>query len=146
MSLPDFNKTGDLPEGIHRAPLAEVMSRFGSGSPQREAVTARLKKIVDLATATGGVERMIVFGSYITDKVAPNDVDLILVMRDDFRVEAVSQAAKALFDHGRSATELGASVFWLRPSMLLRETLNEFLAYWQVKRDQTKRGIVEITL
>jgi hypothetical protein len=35
-------------------------------------------------------------------------------------------------------------VFWLCSSSLFLETLDDFLAHWQIKRDQTKRGIVEI--
>ena len=34
MSVPPFTASGDLPPGIHRATLAEVLERFGSGSPQ----------------------------------------------------------------------------------------------------------------
>lgn len=84
------------------------------------------------------------FGSYVTYKLEPNDVDVVLVMRDDFALSRCSAEQMALFDHTRAERELGASIFWVRPSMLLRETLEEFIAYWQVKRDKTTRGIVEI--
>ena len=42
------------------------------------------------------------------------------------------------------AAKLMPSVFWVRPSLLFLETLEEFIAGWQVKRDQTRRGIVEV--
>jgi hypothetical protein len=51
--LPDFNEFGDLPEGSHAAMLPEVVARFGSGTPQRKAVTERLQRIYRLAVATG---------------------------------------------------------------------------------------------
>ena len=94
----------------------------------------------------GGVwlERLILFGSYITAKPDPNDVDIILVMRDDFDVQACDEESQKLFDHPRAAETFGASVFWIRPALLVLETLEEFIAHWQITRDQTRRGIVEV--
>jgi len=145
MPLPDFNEFGDLPEGIHPASLAEVVGRFGSGSAQRAAVTACLQQIYRLAMATGHVDRLVVFGSYVSDKSEPNDVDVTLVMRNDFRTEDCSAESAVLFDHERADEELGASVFWVRPDMLLGEPLEQFLAFWQTRRDGRRRGIVEIS-
>lgn len=66
--------------------MDEVIAQFGSGTAQRQAVTARLQRIYHLARATGKLERLILFGSYITAKPDPNDVDIVLMMRDDFDV------------------------------------------------------------
>lgn len=85
MPLPEFDINGDLPVGVHLASLDEVLARFGQGTTQRETVTARLVGVHKLASATGKLERFIIFGSYVTAKPDPNDVDIILVMRDDFR-------------------------------------------------------------
>jgi hypothetical protein len=35
-------------------------------------------------------------------------------------------------------------VFWIRPALLVLETLEEFIAHWQITRDQTRRGLVEV--
>jgi hypothetical protein len=144
MALPEFNEFGDLPEGTHSASLAEVVARFASGSAQRAGVTDRLQRIYQLATATGRLDRLIVFGSYVSDKQEPNDVDLILVMRNDFRSEDCPAESAILFNHARANDELGASIFWVRPDMLLGEPLEQFLAFWQTKRDGRRRGVVEI--
>lgn len=40
--------------------------------------------------------------------------------------------------------ELGASVFWIRPEMLLGESLEKFFDFWQTTRDGRRRGVVEI--
>lgn len=144
MPLPAFNEFGDLPEGRHPATLSEVIDRFGSGTPQRTVVAGRLRRIHDLAAATGHLARLVVFGSFVSDKPDPNDVDVILVMRDDFRPEHCGTDALALFDHGRAHDELGASIFWVRPDMLLGEPLEQFLSHWERKRDGSRRGIVEI--
>ena len=144
MSLPPFDTEGEFPVGIHQATLEEVVTRFGSGTAQREEVTARLRRIYTLAQATGSLERFILFGSYITDKPSPNDVDIVLIMRNDFQLGTCSEEAGKLFNHLQATQEFGASIFWVRPSMLVLETVEEFVAHWQIKRDHTQRGIVEV--
>jgi len=144
MALPNFNNKGELPDGVHQATIEEVISRFGTGTPQREDVTTRLQRIYQLAKSTGKLERLVIFGSYITTKLNPKDVDVVLVFYDDFDLTACDEETRKLFDHGKAEDEFGASVFWIRPSMLILETLDQFIAYWQIKRDRTLRGIVEV--
>jgi hypothetical protein len=144
MPLPEFNEVGDLPEGRYTASLAEVAARFGSGTPQRVAVTDRLRRIHELAVATGHLDRLVLFGSYVSAEAEPNDVDVILVMQDDFHPERCPAESLVLFDHRRADAELGASIFWIRPGMLLGEPLEQFLTHWELKRDGRRRGIVEI--
>ena len=146
MAIPQFNEFGDLPEGRHSASFDEIVARFGSGSAQREAVTDRLKRIYRLAVATGHLDRLLVFGSYVTDEPGPNDVDVILVMRSEFRPEECPEESAVLFNHSRADTELGASIFWIRPDLLMGEPLDEFLAFWQMTRDGRRRGVVEVRL
>jgi hypothetical protein len=139
-----IQRVRDLPEGKHLASLDEVAARFGSGSVQRRAVTDRLRRVYELALATGHRDRLLVFGSYVTDAGEPKDVDVILVMRNAFRSEACPAESAVLFDHARAQDDLGASVFWVRPDMLLGEPLEQFLAFWQTKRDGRRRGVVEV--
>ncbi len=140
MSLPEFNEFGDLPEGVHVVSLPEIITRFGSGSSQREAVTARLQRIYELAIGTGGLDRFIVFGSDVSDKLAPNNVDVFLMMQYDFHVNACSPEALALFDHNRAASELGASIFWVRPDAFWAPLDHFSIAHWQVKTGRSKAG------
>ena len=144
MGLPAFNDRGDLPVGVHRGSLDEVIKRFGSGGDQRARCTRNLVHIYELARRTGHLRRFVIFGSYVTDKQAPNDVDLILVMDDEFRLEATAIETRGLFDHAVAGARYGASIFWLKPSVLIGEGLEDFITYWQVKRDGSLRGIVEI--
>jgi len=118
MSLPEFNEAGDLLVGRHAATLDEVLARFGVGTPQRVAVTDRLRRIHALAVATGQLDRLVIFGSYVTQKAEPNDVDVILVMHNDFTTGGCPAESLVLFDHARADGELGASIFWVRPDML----------------------------
>jgi hypothetical protein len=144
MPLPAFDSRGDLPEGVYKAALDEVVTRFGHGTSQRHLVTARLRRIYELTRATGKLERFVIFGSYVTAKLEPNDVDIILVVRDDFREQDYDPEVFPMFDHRRAQRELGASIFVVRPAFLLGETVDDFIAHWQITRAMSRRGIVEV--
>jgi hypothetical protein len=97
-----------------------------------------------LAKRVAHLHRFILFGSYITNKPEPNDLDIILIMDDEFRLEDCPLEAQGLFDHAVAQARYGASIFWVRPGLLVQESIDEFILYWQVKRDGSRRGIVEI--
>ena len=144
MALPNLNHAGELPIGIYQATIDEVIAQFGSGTLQREIVTARLQRIYQIVNDTGNLQRLIIFGSYVTAKPEPNDVDVVIIFNDDFNLTVCSDEAKRLLNHQQAENEFGASIFWIRPSLLLFETLDEFIESWQVKRDGTRRGIIEV--
>ena len=114
MSLPSLEITGDLPVGIHPATLQEIADRFGISNARRRVLMTRLERIYRIATSTQKVARFVVFGSFITDKAEPNDVDVFMIMEDDFDVSLLSWEAQRLFDHSAADVTYGASVFWLR--------------------------------
>jgi hypothetical protein len=88
---------------------------------------------------------MIVFGSFVTSKPDPNDVDVFLLMDDAFDVATVAGEARLVFDHAAADTYFGASVFWIR-RLAAFEGEQAAVEYWQVKRDGQRRGIIEIDL
>jgi len=146
MSLPALNEAGDLPIGVHQCTWQEMEQRFGTGTSQRLICTRRLEHVLNLARRTSRLSRFIVFGSYVTAKPEPNDIDVVLVMDDAFRLEDCPPALSPLFEHALAQARYGASVFWIRPGLLIGEGIEEFIAYWQSKRGGGKRGIVEVML
>ena len=84
-----------------------------------------------------------IFGSFVTGKVDPNDVDVFLLMDDAFDASDLSGNALLLFDHAAAQAHFGTSVFWLRrlAAWLDEQTAIEF---WQLKRGGGRRGIVEV--
>ncbi len=96
MPLPPFTASGDLPPGVHRATLSEVLERFGSGSPQRKMIGLRLERIWNVARATGHLARCVVFGSFVASKLAPNDVDVFLLMEDTFDIMSLTGGGAAI--------------------------------------------------
>jgi hypothetical protein len=81
--LPKFDEHGNLPPGIHRATLEEVIERFSIlKSLKRRSLTNNLRGffgfIQDFAVG------IYIDGSYTTSKLAPNDIDLIVILPSDF--------------------------------------------------------------
>lgn len=142
--LPPFNERGDLPPGIHQAPWPEIALRFGEGIV-RQRLLRTLRHLYALAIRTGHLERFLVFGSFVTDKDAPGDLDVVLVMAETFRLEKAPREARVLFSHADADTRFGASVFWVRQGILPGAEMHGFLNFWQTRRDGAKRGIVEVT-
>ena len=143
MPVPPFNTQGELPEGIHHATMDEVIARFGTGTPQRQLLASYLLRIYALVSATGKLERFIIFGSYVTATANPNDVDVFLVMGEAFNVDEVSGETRIIFSHAQAQSRLRASVFWATRSTSMTN-IDDLLVGWQTKRDQTRRGIVEV--
>ena len=143
MQLPAFTADGDLAPGIYQVSLKEILERFGAGSAQRISVGTRLDRIFRLAQGTGKLARFVVFGSFVTDKLEPNDVDVFIVMEDTFEASQLSGEAALLFDHAAAAAHFGASIFWLRRLAAMGGEQST-IEYWQVKRGGGRRGIVEI--
>jgi hypothetical protein len=81
--IPDFTDDGCLPVGIHPATLAEIAARFGQEPELRRVQMQSLRWLVELARRAG-VQRVVVDGSFVTDKWEPNDVDCLLLQGPAF--------------------------------------------------------------
>jgi len=143
VALPSLTEDGELPLGVHAASLREVREEFGVDSARRKALALRLARVYRVAQATGHLARFVVFGSFVTDKLDPQDVDMFLVMADTLDASRLRGDASLLFDHGAAQAHFGASVFWVRRLAAWQDE-QAAVEFWQVKRDGRRRGIVEI--
>jgi hypothetical protein len=134
---------GDLPVGVYRITLAEVIAHFGHGTAQRVVITARLERVYELVRRTGSVQRFILFGSYVTAELNPRDVDIFLVMRGGFQPRDAPSEVQSLFRHDTAQNELGASIFWVNAETSFADT-EDLIIGWQTRRDLQRRGIVEV--
>src|SRR5436309_1545685 len=76
--LPPFDEYGNLPPGINIGTLEEIAQRFGTGSEERQVEIKELFRFIECARSVGA-RRLIINGSFLTDKVAPNDVDIVVL-------------------------------------------------------------------
>jgi len=145
MSIPAVLPTGYLPPGVHRATLAEVGARFGVATPRRQALAGCLQTLISVARATGRLRRAFVWGSFVTDKPFPGDLDIFLLMQAGFDQElsALPPEQQDLFDHGRARLLFEADVFWATEA-IGEEVLASWLTVYQLSRELVERGIVEV--
>ncbi len=118
-------------------------ARFGKEPSARKQTLARLRRVYHLASFTGHLARFVIFGSFVTAEPEPNDVDIVMLMDNDFDVSRLKGEAALLFDHTVAQSMFGSSVFWVRKLAALGGE-DDFVAGWQIKRDGTPRGIVEV--
>lgn len=81
--LPAFDDVGNLPPGIHSCSVAELAVRFGDGSEERETEIKELFQFIE-AAKKAGIRRLLVNGSFVTGKLAPNDVDAVFLPGPDY--------------------------------------------------------------
>jgi hypothetical protein len=133
---------GELPPGVHAADWRELETRFGGSSPRRIWISGRLRALLELAATSGKLRRAFIWGSFVTAKPAPGDLDVLPIMAEDFEVDAVAAPAQAVFDSARARLPFEAGVFWARAS-IGREALDLWLDTYRTSRSFRKRGIVE---
>ena len=143
--IPKFEKGGNLPKGVHKATLDEVREIFGASSARRKWLIRNLEKIIDLAKSTGRLERVIVWGSFVSNKELPQDTDLLLIMKEDFVVDKMDLEVKKVFDYVQGRIAFNADIFWAKSS-IGEETINLWLETYQMTRDFESRGIVEVII
>jgi hypothetical protein len=133
--LPPFDDSGNLPPGIHTCSVEDLKSRFGSGSEERETEISELMDFIE-AARRAGVRRLLVNGSFVTGKLAPNDVDVVFLPGPDYP---------------RHGQELVASdVVWPFLQVIVAADDADFEA-WAIRQFATDRkgrpkGVVEVTL
>ena len=135
--LPEFNKKGYLPPGLHRSNFTEVRQRFGN-TDKRQDLLRNLHNFVNVARKVGAI-KLILDGSFVTDKKEPNDIDAILVVPDDFNT--TTREAHILLE---SKIRFNIHLF------PVRKNDNEFLQQWIEflghDRNGEPRGLVEVLL
>jgi Family of unknown function (DUF6932) len=143
--LPELNAEGELAVGVHLADWREFRSFFGASSSRRVWLLGRLEALIQVASSTQKLRRVFVWGSFVTSKPAPRDLDVLFIMAEDFEVADVSPDAQEIFDTSRARLCFEADVFWARTS-IGEEVLRLWLDTYQTSRAFRKRGIVELEL
>jgi SpoVK/Ycf46/Vps4 family AAA+-type ATPase len=140
--IPEFRDDGYLPVGLHLTTEAEVASRFGSSNPIRRGLAATLRRWIELAHDVGAA-RLMIGGSFVTAKDSPNDIDVVLLLPEDFR--------RQVEDEDPSALELDRMFETHRPREMLPADDEVDLEDWQeffstIPGVDRRRGMVEIAL
>lgn len=85
--------------------------------------------------------RFIIFGSFVTNRPDPGDIDIFLLMADTFDLSQLSGEAALIFDHVVTQNYERASIFWIRRLAAFAEK-EAMVAYRQLKRDGVKEELL----
>ncbi len=130
--IPAFSDEGYLPAGLHRATVEEIHARFGQESELRRVQWESLRWLVELARRAG-VRRIVVNGSFVTDKLEPNDVDCVLLVEAGFPRD---QAAEA---------DLLSGVPFINMELVDQEGFEQFTEKtFATDRDLVPKGMIEV--
>ena len=135
--LPEFNERGYLPPGLHRADLTEVQQRFGK-SHTRTELLRNLDNFVTVAHRVGA-KKLILDGSFVTDKESPGDIDAILVVPENF--DTTTPEAHLLLD---SHLRFNIHLFPVREGD--DEFFQQWITFFGHDRNREPRGLVEVLL
>ena len=145
MSVPALLPNGFLPPGVHAATLHEILERFGTATPRRQGLAERLEALLRAARATGKLQRVFLWGSFISDASFPRDLDVFLLMQAGFDREFADLPSpqREVFAYESARLRFEADVFWATEAIGTEELL-AWLSVYQRSREMIPRGIVEV--
>lgn len=144
--LPDFDREGKLPPGVHLASWPEIVERFGTN--------ARRKQLLEgLETALGvlraaGCTRVYLDGSFVTQKALPGDYDLAWEpLHVDVALLLRLDPVFGIFDSGRAAQKAKYGGEFFPSSANEALTGRTFLDFFQTDKDTgSLKGIVALDI
>lgn len=132
--IPAFDREGYLPPGIHLATLEEIDATFGHDSELRRVQMESVRWLVELARRAG-VQRVVVNGSFVTDKLEPNDVDCVLLIGLGFPHDVDAEA------------ELLTGLPFINMELVDQEAFDQFTrSTFATDRDRVPKGMIEVVL
>ncbi len=83
MSVPPFDRYGLLPDGVHGCTIEEVEAAL-AWNERRRQLTDLLREFIQdkLSMRFETIPPLVLDGSYVTNKEAPNSINLILELRE----------------------------------------------------------------
>ncbi len=132
--IPPLDNQGYLPPGIHPATVPEIEARFGRESELRRVQMESLGWLIELAKRAG-IRRIVVNGSYVTDKLEPNDVDCVLLVTAGFPVDE------------SAAMELLGGLPFINMELVDQEAFDHFTQKtFATDRNLIPKGMIEVIL
>jgi hypothetical protein len=141
--IPDFRDDGYLPEGLHLAIESEVILRFGTATRRRRSLSSRLSRWIQLARDIGA-RRLLVDGSFVTVKTAPNDIDAAVLLPEDFEYQISNSDPAALELATMFVTHQPGEIFAAGDEVAWEDWVDHFSQTRH--RDRRRKGIVEVEL
>ncbi|MCH8291275.1 hypothetical protein IH992_09270 [Candidatus Poribacteria bacterium] len=145
MRLPELNTDGYLAPGIYLASLEEVLERFGAGSPPREQQGNLLSLIVESARKYPTIKRVLLWGSFVSSKPEPGDLDYSIVADPRHRSVRIEPEDERFFVPFTARLRYGVDPSYL---MLYEYPLESYIELMDIlchDRRRCPRCIVEVS-
>lgn len=146
MPLPDLQSNGMLPPGIHAASLAEVTSRFGGRSAARARQARLLSQVVAAAIEYQTTKRVLIWGSFVTGKPAPADLDYSVVVSVDHDQTTIAEAHERFLLPVIAKRRYGVDAGYVLIRDFPVSVYVDRVHFVCMSRDGKPRGVVEINL
>jgi len=141
--IPNFYDGRFLPEGDHAATWNEVVERFG-GNPKRKGFCDRLVRFLRTAKRCGFL-RVYLFGSFISAKDNPGDVDLLWIHERDLDKSRLAKECQDLLDYPLMKDREDWDMFCCSDDPFV---INYFMDCWRKDKGAEKkpRGVIILSL
>ncbi len=144
--IPAFSPDGFLPFGLHGASLQEIEARFG-GNARREGQLGLLREVVEAALVYPSIKRVLVWGSFVSSKEEPNDLDYSLVVGVSHQLVTIAPEHRLYLNPRQAMMRWGVDVGFLE---ILDYPLSTFLDRVELlarrRGTEQERGLLEISL
>lgn len=148
MPIPELNSDGLLPPGLFDCSLPEIQSRFGSfqHSDQRPRLFARLQQLITAMKASRLFGALIIDGSFVTAKPAPDDIDLVAMLQPGQNFEQdLPMSEYALLSRAMLRRRYGFDVVVAEADSSLYRTYIEFFSRVR-EAPELRKGLLRLPL
>jgi predicted nucleotidyltransferase len=127
------------------ASLDDLKIRFGTGIPRRQFLFRQLEIVIDQLLITRSVKQIYLFGSFVSGKASPNDVDLLVVMNAGFSTTQLGGKVLELFQHDVCRIRYDADLFWVTEAVG-HARIEDLLEVFSRDREGQAQSVIEVKL
>jgi predicted nucleotidyltransferase len=127
------------------ASLDELRIRFGTSTPRRQFLFRQLEIVIDQLLITRSVKQIYLFGSFVSGKASPNDVDLLVVMNAGFSTTQLGGKVLELFQHDVCRIRYQADLFWVT-EVVGNARIEDLLEVFSRDREGRAQSVIEVKL
>ena len=145
MPLPELNSEGYSDPGIYLASLEEILQKFGTDSPAREQQGNLLRLIVERARNYSTIKRVLIWGSFVSAKLEPGDLDYSIVVNPRHQITSIAQADSRFFTPIDAKIYYGVDKGYLVLYEYPPEYYAEAILFFCQDREGWLHGILEVS-
>jgi predicted nucleotidyltransferase len=125
--------------------LDEFAERYGASAPRRQFLFDQARMVISLLRATGQVRRVFAFGSFVSERPNPNDVDFFVVMAEGFSTSHLRGKIAEVFQNETCRIRYGVDLFWVTEA-IGESHIQDMLEVFSTDRRQQHQPTVEIKI